>query len=53
MGCGHPADRKLTGIPDEYAGMCDCCLIKFAAATGLFFDRKDAKKAAPEREAGS
>jgi hypothetical protein len=51
--CGHPADRKLTGVPAEYVGMCDHCVISYAIANGLFFGRQAAEKDAADREAGS
>jgi hypothetical protein len=53
LSCGHPADRKLTAVPAEYAGMCDHCVIGYAITNGIFFGRQAAPKDVPDREAGS
>ena len=38
--CGHRAGRQLTGVPREYAGLCDSCLIQYATANGILFARE-------------
>jgi hypothetical protein len=48
--CPHPEPRQLKGVPAEYAGLCDCCVIRHQAANGILFARKDERE--PDMEAG-
>ena len=50
--CGHPVNRQLKGVPAEYAGLCDCCLISYQAATAILFSRNQDAAADIGKEAG-
>ena len=50
--CGHPVNRQLKGVPTEYAGLCGCCLINYAVASGILFSRGWDSAADIDKEAG-
>jgi hypothetical protein len=46
--CEHSTPRQRKGVPAEYAGLCDCCLITYQISHGILF----CGSRAAEREAG-